>query len=148
MHPALRSFSLGLAALVILAPAQAWCGTVYARQITVGSGLFIGLKRDKAQQGTITVKSKEGQELGKLTYAGSFVEIQDKGTYRLEFSPEVFDLNLAIIRSRTSTGAYMLNLSRGGNGTRRLKAKGAWDGTREGNVVVNEKEGRALIAVD
>ena len=76
------------------------------------------------------------------------MEIQDKGTYRLEFSPEVFDLNLAIIKSRTSTGAYMLNLSRGGSGAKRLKAKGAWDGTQEGKVVVNEEEGRALIAVD
>lgn len=131
--------------LVSLAPQAAPCATAYSRQITVGSGLFLGLMRDRAQTGTVTVKGKDGKKLGELTFAGSFVEFQDKGTYTLEFSQADFDLNFAIVKSRESTGAYMLNVARGAKG---LKTKGNWEGEPEGKVTVNEKEGKSLIVID
>jgi hypothetical protein len=140
-----RSCLPALAALVALAPIAARSATSYSRRITVRSGLFLGLHRDQPQRGTVKV-TRNGQELGRLTFAGSFVELRDKGTYDLEFSPESFDLNFAIVRTRESTGAYMLNLARSADHA--LKARGAWMGDPEGRVTVHEDERQTLIVVD
>jgi hypothetical protein len=140
----LRSIPAALAVLAALAPQAAWCTTHYSRQITVGSGLFLGLMRDHPQKGTVTVTRADGKPVGKLTFAGSFVEFPDKGTYNLDFEGDDFDLQFAIVKSRESTGAYMLNVARTANG---LRTTGTWEGDKEGQVTVNEKNG-PLIVVD
>jgi hypothetical protein len=134
-----------LTALVTLATPAAWSSTHYSRQISVGSGLFLGLMRDRPQKGAVTVTTQDGKQLGRLTFAGSFVEFQDKGTYNLEFETDEFDLNFAIVKSRESTGAFMLNVAKSGAD---LKTKGNWEGDQEGKVIVNPAEGQALIVVD
>lgn len=144
-----HSLLLGLAALVLASPlVGAATQKVYSRHITVGSSLFLGLKLGKPQKGTVMVKTREGKELGKLDFAGSFVPLEEKGTYTLEFSPATFDLNLAIVKSRMSTGAYMLNLNRTSAGFKGLKASGAWEGDPEGNVTVHTPEGQDLLVID
>ncbi|MGA2079384.1 MAG: hypothetical protein ABSH53_02040 [Holophaga sp.] len=143
---ALRPAALTLAALTVIASRPAHAGQeIYSRQIQISSGLYLGLKRDQAQQGTVTVKTQGGKELGKLDYAGSFVPIEAKGTYCLEFNQPTFNLNFAIVKSRESTGAYFLNLSR--DASKVLKAKGGWEGTVEGTVTLHEKEGQALLVL-
>jgi hypothetical protein len=141
-------FCLGLAALVLAAPLGAVTQKGYTRHITVGSSLFIGLKLGMPQKGTVTVKTLQGKELGKLDFAGSCLPLDEKGTYTLEFSPATFDLNVAIVKSRMSTGAYVLNLNRTGAGAKGLKASGAWEGDPEGNVTVNAREGQDLLVID
>jgi len=141
---ALRPAALTLAALTVATfrPAHAGQAT-YSRQIRVSSGLYLGLKRDQAQQGTVTVTTQDGKELGRLDFAGSFVPIEAKGTYNLEFNQPTFNLNFAIVKSRESTGAYFLNVSR--DAAKVLKAKGAWQGTVEATVTLEAKEGKTLL---
>jgi hypothetical protein len=141
----IRILPAALAVLSVLASPAAWAAAHYSRQITVGSGMFLGLMKDRAQKGVVAVSTLDGKPLGKLTYAGSFVEFQAKGTYNLEFEQDEFDLNFALVKSRESTAAYMLNLARSGSG---LKAKGGWEGDPEGRVTVSAAEGTALIVVD
>jgi hypothetical protein len=143
----MRAFSIRpiLAALAILSSPAAWASTHYSRQITVASGLYLGLMRGRTQQGAVTVTSLDGKHLGRLTTAGSYVEFQGKGTYNLEFETDDFDLNFAIVKSRESTGAFMLNVAKTGAD---LKTRGNWEGDEEGKVTVNAKEGRSLIVVD
>ena len=141
----IRPIPAVLTALVALASPAAWASPHYSRQITVGSGMFLGLMRDRAQKGAVTVTSQDGKELGRLSFAGSFVEFQAKGTYNLEFESADFDLNFAIVKSRESTGAYMLNVARSGAG---LKTKGNWEGDQEAKVTVNANEAKALIEVE
>ena len=143
---AIRRAALPLAALTLLAFRPAHAGqAAYSRQIRVNSGLYLGLKRDQAQEGTVTVTDRAGKELGRLTFAGSFVPIEAKGTYNLVFDQPTFNLNFAIVKSRSSTGAYFLNLRR--DGSKVLTAKGAWDGTVEAKVVLHEKDDDALVIV-
>lgn len=141
----IRPLPAVLTVMAVLASPAAWASTHYSRQITVGSGVFIGLMRDRAQKGAVTVTSKDGKQLGRLTFAGSFVEFQARGTYTLEFESDEFDLNFAIVKSRESTGAYMLNVAKSGPD---LKTKGNWEGDQEAEVTVDTTEGKDLIVVD
>jgi hypothetical protein len=141
-----RPLPAALVVLVVLAAPSVQASTRYSRQITVGSGMFLGLMRDRAQKGAVSVTTLDGKPLGRLTYAGSFVEFQAKGTYNLEFEQDDFDLNFALVKSRESTGAYMLNVARSGKDS--LKTKGGWEGDQEARVTVSAVEGTALIVVD
>jgi hypothetical protein len=139
----LRPRFLGLAALVALAPRMAHSGEVYTRQLRFGSGVILGLTRFQPQDGTVVIKAG-GKEVGRLQRPGEFVALKDRGAYTLEFGTAAFDLNFAIMKSKTTNSAYFLNLSKAG-ADQALKARGGWEGPEEGETTLHEGEGQALL---
>jgi len=137
--------TLGLAALVALAPQMARSGEAYTRQLSFGTGVIIGLTRFQPQDGTVVIRAG-GKELGRLQRPGEFVAIKDRGAYTLEFGTATFDLNFAIMKSKTTYSAYFLNLSKAG-ADQALKARGGWEGPEEGETTLHEGEGQALLTM-
>ena len=105
----------------------------------------MGLTRFQPQSGTVIIKAA-GKEVGRLARPGEFVAIESQGAYTVEFETAAFDLNFAIMKSKTTYSAYMLNLSKAGT-DQALKARGGWEGPEEGETTLHEGEGQALLTM-